>query len=93
MAPLSIYVGVTFRISSPLLPPLRIIVPPLGHGSFVHFITNFDDPLSEFLQFIIRHYGKALEFGNKYIYQCMPRMLTLWLDFGSSVPDSAAASE
>lgn len=43
---------------------------------------------SEFLQFIIRHYGHALEYGSKYIYQCMPRMLTLWLDFGSNVPDT-----
>ena len=42
---------------------------------------------SEFLQFIIRHYGHALEYGSKYIYQCMPRMLSLWLDFGSTVPD------
>ena len=43
---------------------------------------------SEFLQFIIRHYGHALEYGCKYLYQCMPRLLTLWLDFGSKVPDS-----
>lgn len=41
----------------------------------------------EFLQFIIRHYGHALEYGSKYIYQCMPRMLSLWLDFGCNVPD------
>ena len=43
----------------------------------------------EFLQFIIRHYGHALEYGSKYIYQCMPRMLSLWLDFGSNVPDGS----
>ena len=41
----------------------------------------------EFLQFIIRHYGHALECGSKYIYQCMPRLLSLWLDFGSNISD------
>eukprot|EP00731_Ephydatia_muelleri_P024256 Em0016g527a len=41
----------------------------------------------EFLQFIVRHYGHALEFGNKYIYHCMPRMLSLWMDFGANIPE------
>uniref|UniRef100_A0A673CE83 Serine/threonine-protein kinase ATR n=1 Tax=Sphaeramia orbicularis TaxID=375764 RepID=A0A673CE83_9TELE len=27
----------------------------------------------------------ALQFGNQYIYQAMPRMLSLWLDFGAKV--------
>ena len=27
-------------------------------------------------------------YGNKYIYQSMPRMLTLWLDYGSEVTES-----
>lgn len=28
---------------------------------------------------------RALQFGNQYIYQAMPRMLSLWLDFGARV--------
>ena len=28
---------------------------------------------------------RALQFGNQYIYQAMPRMLSLWLDFGAKV--------
>jgi serine/threonine-protein kinase ATR len=48
---------------------------------------------SEFLQFIIRHYGHALEYGCKYLYQCMPRLLTLWLDFGCKVPDSVSTGK
>jgi len=28
---------------------------------------------------------RALQFGNQYIYQAMPRMLTLWLDYGAKV--------
>ncbi|KDQ08227.1 hypothetical protein BOTBODRAFT_569890 [Botryobasidium botryosum FD-172 SS1] len=31
---------------------------------------------------ICKHYAKALLHGSKYIYQTMPRMLTLWLDMG-----------
>ena len=29
-------------------------------------------------------YIQALQHGIKYIYQTMPRMLTLWLDLGES---------
>ncbi|XP_065918364.1 serine/threonine-protein kinase ATR-like isoform X5 [Dysidea avara] len=43
--------------------------------------------LGEFLQFVLRHYGSALRYGNKYIYQCMPRLLSLWLDFGAKVTE------
>lgn len=43
--------------------------------------------LGEFLQFVLRHYGNALRYGNKYIYQCMPRLLSLWLDFGAKVTE------
>lgn len=42
---------------------------------------------SEFLQFVLKHYGSALRYGNKYIYQCMPRLLSLWLDFGAKVKE------
>ncbi|XP_066914478.1 serine/threonine-protein kinase ATR-like isoform X3 [Clytia hemisphaerica] len=36
----------------------------------------------DFLKHIIKSYGFALQYGNKYIYQSMPRLLTHWLDFG-----------
>jgi len=42
---------------------------------------------SEFLQYVLKHYGSALRYGNKYIYQCMPRLLSLWLDFGAKVTE------
>ncbi|XP_068737355.1 serine/threonine-protein kinase ATR-like isoform X2 [Montipora capricornis] len=41
----------------------------------------------DFIRFVLRHYGQSLQFGNKYIYQSMPRLLTIWLDFGATVPD------
>ncbi|RKP36998.1 hypothetical protein BJ085DRAFT_14939 [Dimargaris cristalligena] len=34
---------------------------------------------------ICRNYSKALTFGSKYIYQTMPRLLTVWLNFGAEV--------
>ncbi|KAK7904072.1 hypothetical protein WMY93_016679 [Mugilogobius chulae] len=37
------------------------------------------------IRYIVSYCGKALQFGNQYIYQAMPRMLSLWLDFGAKV--------
>lgn len=30
----------------------------------------------------MKHFATALTHGTKFIYQAMPRMLTLWLEFG-----------
>lgn len=30
---------------------------------------------------------RSLQFGNQFIYQSMPRMLSLWLDFGAKAYD------
>ena len=35
-----------------------------------------------YLSKVIENYGNALIHGNKYIYQTMPRLLTLWFDNG-----------
>jgi serine/threonine-protein kinase ATR len=37
----------------------------------------------EIAKLVFDNYSKALSFGTKYIYQALPRMLTLWLDLGS----------
>ncbi|TRY93692.1 hypothetical protein DNTS_029400 [Danionella cerebrum] len=37
------------------------------------------------IRYIVTYFGKSLQFGNQYIYQAMPRMLTLWLDYGAKV--------
>ncbi|XP_072313429.1 serine/threonine-protein kinase ATR [Eucyclogobius newberryi] len=37
------------------------------------------------IRYIVTYSGKALQYGNQYIYQAMPRMLSLWLDFGAKV--------
>ena len=47
---------------------------------------------TQFLPFVVRHYGDTLRYGNKFIYQSIPRLLTLWLDFGASLPDAGGGS-
>lgn len=42
----------------------------------------------------VHNFSRALRFGTKYIYQALPRMITIWLDFGqwreiSSLPPEA----
>ena len=36
------------------------------------------------------HYAKALRKGHKYLFQSMPRLLTLWFDFGAHFTGDAA---
>ena len=36
---------------------------------------------------MVSFYGKSLRYGCSYIYQSMPRMLSLWLDFGTSLAE------
>ena len=36
----------------------------------------------------IKCYGAAIRFGSKYVYQTVPRLLTLWLDMGTRNIDS-----
>lgn len=36
---------------------------------------------------MVNYYGKSLRYGCNYIYQSMPHMLSIWLDFGTSVSE------
>lgn len=33
----------------------------------------------------MNYYGLSLQYGCEYIYQSMPKMLSVWLDFGSDI--------
>jgi hypothetical protein len=33
---------------------------------------------------VVRAYVKAIQLGSKYIYQIVPRLLTIWLDLGQT---------
>ncbi|KIN07972.1 hypothetical protein OIDMADRAFT_111112 [Oidiodendron maius Zn] len=39
----------------------------------------------EMAKLVIENYLRSLSYGTKYIYQTLPRILTLWLDLGSQV--------
>ena len=41
----------------------------------------------DFLPFVMKHYGDSLQYGNKFIYQSIPKILQFWLDFGANVQD------
>ncbi|KAK3744393.1 hypothetical protein QZH41_012155, partial [Actinostola sp. cb2023] len=48
---------------------------------------------ADFIPFVIKHYSTSLQYGNKFIYQSMPRLLTIWLDTGAKVPDQGRSSK
>jgi serine/threonine-protein kinase ATR len=39
----------------------------------------------------VRNYGDALAYGSRYLFHSLPRMLTLWFNFGSAVQYKVAA--
>ena len=42
----------------------------------------------DFIVQMLNNFGQSLEHGNQYIYESMPRMLSLWMDYGSEVAES-----
>ena len=36
---------------------------------------------------MLQFFGQSLLYGNQYIYESMPRMLSLWLDYGAEVAE------
>jgi hypothetical protein len=35
------------------------------------------------MELCVHNFARALRFGAKFIYQALPRMVTIWLDFGA----------
>ncbi|XP_068960779.1 serine/threonine-protein kinase ATR isoform X2 [Petaurus breviceps papuanus] len=46
----------------------------------------------DLIRYIVLHFGRSLQYGNQFIYQSMPRMLSLWLDFGAKAYEWEKAS-
>ena len=42
-----------------------------------------DQPFMEILHEVLRNYGKSVLHGHTHIYQSMPRMLTIWFEYGN----------
>ena len=38
--------------------------------------------------YTVRFFSKAIKFGSKYVYQTIPRLLTIWLDMGENLASS-----
>lgn len=42
------------------------------------------EKICELKFFMILHFGTSLTYGCEYIYQTVPRMLSIWLDMGEA---------
>ena len=42
----------------------------------------------EYLLGSVQHYGMALQLGQKHVYQALPRLLAMWLEFTSIGDDT-----
>lgn len=47
----------------------------------------------ELTKLVCTCYLRSLNYGNKYLYETLPRLLTLWLDFGATVSIVIATTE
>ena len=50
---------------------------------------------SKWSSYAVSAYGKALAHGTKFLYQALPRLLTIWLDIGAQgevIASSASSS-
>ncbi|WIA34494.1 hypothetical protein OEZ86_012821 [Tetradesmus obliquus] len=54
--------------------------------------TPDDSPL-DYLPQALEHYGESIRAGHKHILQSLPRLLTLYFDFGSKVAASKAVNQ
>ncbi|XP_070572431.1 serine/threonine-protein kinase ATR-like isoform X2 [Ptychodera flava] len=50
-------------------------------------VADRPEKQGEIVLYVVKHFGHSLQYGNQYIYQSMPRLLTLWLDFGAKVSE------
>lgn len=42
----------------------------------------------EFIIHVVKYFGNSLKYGNQHIYQSLPRLLSLWLDYGAVAVDT-----
>jgi len=54
-------------------------------GTYYRIPLGEDQPHLEILPEVIRNYGLAVQYGHRHIFQSLPRLLTLWFDFGSHI--------
>ncbi|UPR01432.1 phosphatidylinositol kinase [Chloropicon primus] len=57
------------------------------HSIRVSRLKHFTQPKKhyEYIPLVLKNYGECIQHGTKTIYQSMPRMLTVWFEFGNEV--------
>lgn len=50
-----------------------------------------DAKASEMQIHMINYFGKSLIYGTNYVYESMPRMLSIWFDYGTRLNEPSAA--
>ncbi|XP_033108232.1 serine/threonine-protein kinase ATR-like isoform X2 [Anneissia japonica] len=50
-------------------------------------VTDRPERAGEFILQVVNYFGQSLRYDNQYIYQSMPRLLTLWLNYGASTAE------
>jgi len=56
-------------------------------------VTDRPEKRGDFIVQVVQFFGQSLQYGSQHIYQSMPRMLTLWLDYGAEVVAAESAGE
>ena len=57
------------------------------HSLRVSRLKHFAQPKKhyEYIPLVLKNYGECIQHGTKTIYQSLPRMLTVWFEFGNDV--------
>lgn len=42
-----------------------------------------DEPFTDILKEVLHNYGSSVQHGIRHVYQSLPRLLTVWFDYGS----------
>ena len=56
-------------------------------------VVDRPEKRGDFITQVVQYFGQSLQYGSQHIYQSMPRMLTLWLDYGAEVVAAETAAE
>ena len=78
-------------------------VHPEWEDGFFYVATYYDKVMmavadrpekrGDFIVQVVQFFGQSLQYGSQHIYQSMPRMLSLWLDYGAEVVASETSAE
>lgn len=52
-----------------------------------------DLPFEHYVPQVIENYGKAIANGHDHVYEALPRLLTVWYEFGSHYESLPAVSK